>query len=186
MSDGGITLRRVVEALNAAGAAHMIVGSFASTFHGEPRTTRDIDIVVQAELEEITRFVESLPKSEWYADADAAREAHARRSMFNVIDLASGWKVDVIFSRRGAFAESEFSRRLATELLGTRVFVASAEDTVLAKLAWCRESGSERQLRDVAGIISSTGDTLDRAYLDQWAEELGIAELWRQVSNDAG
>lgn len=185
MSDAGVTLRRVVEALDASGAEHMVVGSFASAFHGEPRTTRDIDIVVEAGPEELDRFVSSLPASRWYADADAAREALEHRSMFNVIDLETGWKVDLIFLKRGAFAKSEFSRRFATELLGVRAFVASAEDTILSKLLWARESGSERQLRDVAGIVDSCGDALDRAYVDRWAEELDLTILWRRISNEA-
>jgi len=163
----------------------MIVGSFASTFHGEPRTTRDIDLVVKAGPEEVDRFIASLPESKWYADADAARNALERRSMFNVIDLETGWKVDLIFLKRGAFAESEFSRRLATNLLGTGVFVASAEDTILSKLAWARESGSERQLRDVAGIVASCGDALDAAYIEHWAEELDVSPLWRRISGEA-
>ena len=163
----------------------MVVGSFASTFHGEPRTTRDIDIVVQADSRTITKFVESLPESEWYVDADAARDAHAHNSMFNVIDIQSGWKVDVICMRTGAFAKSEFSRRLPADILGARVFIASAEDTILAKLSWCRDSSSERQLRDVAGIVSSIGERLDREYLNYWIDELGLAALWLQVSSES-
>jgi len=185
VSDAGATLRRVVEALDASGAKHMVVGSFASTFHGEPRTTRDIDIVVEAGPEEIDRFLASLPDSKWYADADAARDALKRRSMFNVIDLETGWKVDVIFLKRDAFAESEFSRRFVTELLGTRVFVASAEDTILSKLAWARESGSERQLSDAAGIVASCGDALDRTYIDRWAAELDVTDPWQRISGEA-
>ena len=181
MSDAGPTLRRVVEALDAAGARHMVVGSFASAFHGEPRTTRDIDIVVEAGPEELNRFLASLPESRWYSDAAAAHEALERRSMFNVIDHDTGWKVDVIFLKRGAFAEGEFSRRLSTELLGCRVFVATAEDTILSKLSWARESGSERQLNDVAGIVAACGDALDRSYVDRWADELGLMDLWQRI-----
>lgn len=185
MSDAAGTLRRVVEALRAAGAEHMIVGSFASAFHGEPRTTRDIDIVVEADREVLDRFVASLPAEEWYADADAAREALERRSMFNVIDLRTGWKVDLIVRKDDSFAESEFSRRIVAELLGTRVFVATAEDTILSKLLWARESGSDRQLRDVKGIVAACGESLDRAYLDRWARELELLDAWRSAS-DAG
>jgi len=182
MSGARETLGRIVAALDNAGAQYMIVGSFASSFHGEPRTTQDIDIVVDAGSQELDRFVESLPESEWYVDATAARDALRRRSMFNVIHLATGWKVDVICLKAGAYADSEFSRRVATELLGTRVFIATAEDTVLAKLLWARESGSERPLRDAAGIVAACEDVLDRVYMDLWAAELGVEESWRRVS----
>lgn len=181
MTEGGTTLQRVVEALGRAGAEHMVVGSFASTLHGKPRTTLDIDVVVRAGLDEIIRFVESLPASKWYADVGAAREAYQRRSMFNVIDMETGWKVDLIFLKPGAFAESEFSRRRPASLFGVRVDVASAEDTILSKLVWARDSGSERQLDDVAGIVAATGDALDRDYIERWAEELGVRELWNRA-----
>ena len=117
MSEGGVTLGRVIDALERAGVEHMVVGSFASTFHGTPRTTRDIDIVVRASADQVRSFVKGLPESKWYADSSAAVEAHTRSSMFNVIDLENGWKVDLIFLKPDAFAESEFSRRQAVELL---------------------------------------------------------------------
>ena len=181
MTEAQETLRRIVTALNDSGAEHMVVGSLASTFHGEPRTTRDIDIVVEADADSIARFVASLPSSDWYVDADAARDAHSQRSMFNVVDMRSGWKVDVICLRASAFASIEFSRRVSAELLGVPVFVATAEDTILAKLSWCRDSHSERQLRDAAGIVTSMGDQLDKDYLDLWTEELELSALWQQV-----
>lgn len=81
----------------------------------------------------------------------------------------------------GSFASEEFSRRQAAELFGIRVVIATAEDTVIAKLVWARESGSERQLRDAAGIVAASGDALDRAHVDRWAAELGLVDLWRRV-----
>ena len=102
--------------------------------------------------------------------------------MFNVIDLDTGWKVDVICLRAGAFPETEFSRRITIELFGTQAFVATAEDTVLAKLLWALDSSSERQMRDAAGIVRASGDGLDLDYINGWAAELGVAELWRKVS----
>jgi len=176
------TLGRVVAALDAAGARYMVVGSLASTFHGEPRTTQDLDIVIDANPSEFERLLALLPSSAWYVDAGAAREALQRHSMFNVIDMATGWKVDLICLRTGPFAKEEFSRRIATELAGTRLFVATAEDTVLAKLTWARKSGSERQVKDAAGIVAASRDALDRAYVARWAAELGVEDLWRRVS----
>ena len=90
--------------------------------------------------------------------------------------------MDIILLKRDAFAESEFSRRQAVELLGTSVFVASAEDTILSKLTWAHESGSDLQLRDAAGVVASCGDVLDRDYVERWADELGLGDLWRRVS----
>jgi hypothetical protein len=182
MSGARETLERVIGALENAGARYMVVGSFASTLHGQPRTTQDIDLVIDASPAELDRFLESLPGSEWYFDSDAAREALRRRSMFNLVDLRTGWKADLICIRDSAFAVEEFSRRMPAELLGLRVRVATAEDTVLAKLAWARESGSDRQLEDAAGIVAAAGDEFDRAYVTRWATELGVEDLWLTVS----
>lgn len=182
MSSASETLARIVAALNAAGARHMIVGSFASTFHGEPRTTQDIDVVVELGPAELERLLSQLPESEWYVDAETARDALRRSSTFNVIDYASGWKVDVIVRKSGAFAASEFARRIEAEMLGVRAFVATAEDTLLSKLVWAKASGgSERQLRDVAGVLSAAGDDLDREYVERWVDELGIRDIWERV-----
>jgi len=131
-------------------------------------------------------FLAALPASRWYVDAEAARAALRDHSMFNVIDQATGWKVDLVCLRDTAFARSEFERRLRTDVLGIAAFVATAEDTILAKLAWARDSGSERQLRDVRGIIAASGAPLDRAYLDHWAAELGLSESWRAAQASLG
>ncbi len=161
----------------------MLVGSFASTFHGEPRTTQDVDLVIEATADQLDAFLAALPPSDWYADAESARDALRRRSMFNVIDLETGWKVDVIVRKQSAFALSEFGRRTEVHLLGSRVFVATAEDTVISKLCWARAAGgSERQLRDVAAVLAATGASLDREYVERWVAELGVEDLWRRVA----
>jgi hypothetical protein len=104
-------LRRISVALDRAGIAYMLTGSFASAYHGAPRSTQDIDIVIAAKPEQLRRFVEYLPSGEYDADLDAALEAHRRESLFNVIDLATGWKMDLIIRKSRAFSQEEFGRR---------------------------------------------------------------------------
>jgi len=99
----------------------------------------------------------------------------------NVIDVETGWKVDLVCRRSGDFARSEFARRRSADILGVRVFVASAEDTILAKLVWARDAGSERQVEDALGIVQACGDDLDRAYVERWAQRLGVEALWRRI-----
>jgi len=115
MNSARETLARVAAALDSADVNYMVVGSFASTLHGEPRTTQNIDIVIEADAGKLDRFVKALPSSNWYVDADAAREALHLRSLFNVIDTNTGWKVDIICLRAGAFPAMEFSRRRPAE-----------------------------------------------------------------------
>ena len=156
----------------------MVVGSLASSFHGEPRTTRDLNLVIDPTADPLTRFVESLPQPEFYVDADAAAEALRRRSSFNVIDTDSGWKIDLLVRRDRPFSRQELDRRLPVRILEAETYVATAEDTVIAKLEWAREGESERQLHDVAGILALTGTTLDHVYLERWIAALGLGEVW--------
>ncbi len=158
----------------------MVAGSFASTYHGVPRSTQDIDVVIDPTPSSLEVFLASLPEEDYYVDADAAREAFRRRSQFNLIDMATGWKVDLIVRKSRPFSIEEFRRRQPAELLGTRVFVATAEDSILSKLEWAKLGDSERQLRDVAGIIAVRAGTLDFPYLERWIAELDLAEQWER------
>jgi hypothetical protein len=112
---------------------------------------------------------------------DAAR----RQSMFNIIDLESGWKVDIILRKGRAFSKAEFARRQQVEVDGTLVWLATPEDVILSKLEWAKATGSERQIRDAAGIVEVQGDALDRAWLRHWATALDVGELLRRVLPEA-
>ena len=114
----------------------------------------------------------------YYLDADVAREEFRRRGQFNVIEGATAWKVDVIFRKARAFSVAEMSRRLPAVVLGVPVFVATAEDTVLAKLEWAKLGESERQRRDVHALLEAKGQSLDLAYIEQWLDELGVRASW--------
>ena len=174
-------LERLVRILDDAGVPFMIAGSFASAAHGLPRTTQDLDVVIDPpNPEALDAVVSSMPADDYYVDADTAREALRRRSMFNVGDQASGWKIDFIIRKNRAFSRAEFERRMKISLLDVPVFVASPEDTIVAKLEWSQQSdGSERQRRDVAGIIATMGEQLDRAYIERWVGELDLEGEWR-------
>lgn len=95
--------------------------------------------------------------------------------------MATGWKVDLIICKARPFSIEELRRREAVELFGIRVFLATAEDSILAKLEWAKLGDSERQLRDVAGILSVRSTSLDRPYIEQWAAALGIVDQWRRL-----
>jgi hypothetical protein len=123
--------------------------------------------------------VKALPPDEYYADLDAARDALRRRGQFNVIDMATAWKADLIVRKARTFSVEEMRRRHEGQVQGVPVFVASAEDTILSKLEWAaRGGGSELQLRDAGGIVQVRGAALDIAYIDHWAAELGLTDLW--------
>ncbi len=178
-------LARCVAAFEKLGVPYMLVGSFASSHHGAPRTTQDIDVVADPSLAMLDGFVAELAGPDLYLDAEVARDELLRRGQFNVIDAESGWKVDVIIAKRRPFSRAELQRRIRTAMLGVELYVASAEDTLLAKLEWAKLGESERQLRDVAGIVQLQGASLDHDYIESWLDDLGVRDLWRKVKGEA-
>ncbi len=171
--------------LGAARVPYMVAGSFASTAHGTPRATQDLDIVIDPpDPSALDALLEGLPPTDYFVDVDAARDAMRRRTMFNVIDNATGWKVDLIVRKNRAFSREEFRRRQPLAMLGVSVFVASPEDTIVAKLEWSLQAGgSERQRRDVAGILEMMSGKLDTEYVARWVADLGLAEEWDAVKS---
>lgn len=163
---------------------YMVTGSLASSHHGRPRSTHDIDVVVDPTAESLDRLVERLAKAGFYVDADVARDALRRRRQFNAIEMTSASKLDLIIRKDRPFSIEELARRQMVELPGTKALaIASPEDTVVSKLEWARKGGgSDRPLEDVRGIVEVTGERLDRAYIERWARELGVLDLWQQVS----
>lgn len=127
-------LPRIVDALEGAGLAYMLTGSFAGAYYGFLRSTQDIDFVIEGDRSQLLNFVESLPGSDFYADPESAVAAHGRRSMFKIIDLKSGWKIDLIIRKSRAFSVEEFQRRRKVTLGGRDFFVVSPEDLIVAKL----------------------------------------------------
>jgi hypothetical protein len=177
-------LGRVAQLLDRTGIPFMVAGSFASTAHGLPRSTQDLDLVIEPpSTAAFEALLSSFPADEYYIDHDAARDALRRRSMFNVVDLVSGWKVDLIVRKNRQFSRDEFMRRMKMTVLGVPVYVASAEDTIVAKLEWSKlAGGSQRQRRDVAGIVATIGAALDHAYIERWVRDLDLVDEWEAVS----
>ena len=175
-------LGRLVGLLDAAGVPYMVSGSVASAVHGEPRATQDVDLVVDLNAENLRRLLQVLPEDAYYVSSEAAESALRRRSQFNVIDFASGWKADLIVLKNRPFSREEFRRRRPAQVMGVEVQIVSPEDVVLAKLEWAKKGGgSERQLRDVRGVLAAPGQEMDDAYLDEWAAQLGVVDLLEQV-----
>jgi hypothetical protein len=171
-------LARIVAALEHAGIPAMLTGSFASSFHGEPRATRDMDLVIEADANRLRTFVRSLPPDEFYVDEDAALEALAAETQFNAIDVAGRWKIDLIIRKSRPFSLAEFARRRREQVGNLAIDVVSAEDLIIAKLEWAKRGGSERQIDDAASIVGIRGPSLDGAYLEGWISELGLSAQW--------
>jgi hypothetical protein len=179
-------LRRIVFALDASQIPYMLTGSFAGSYHGVTRSTQDIDLVIAPTADQLRILAGSLPSDGYYVDGDAAQEALAQQSLFNILDLSSGWKVDLIIRKTRPFSKEEFRRRQLAVIRDLSIFVASAEDVILSKLEWSKLGKSRRQMEDVSAILRITWETLDRGYLAKWIDDLGIEEQWREAVLAAG
>jgi len=180
----------VADALEALSVQYAIGGSFASALHGVMRATMDVDLVANLQQEDVAPFVQALGDA-FYADAEMMRGAIAQHRSFNIIHLDTMFKVDVFVARPRDFDRAQLTRR-QLHLLGEEperwAYVASAEDTILAKLEWYRLGGetSERQWRDALGVIRVQGERLDRTYMRQMAIELGVADLLARALDESG
>ena len=177
---GGL-LRTIVAALETARIPHMVVGSFASTAHGEPRTTRDLDLVINPSLDQLNELVGALDPERFYVDPDVARDALRRRSMFNVIEIPTAWKLDLVIRKARPFSIEEMQRRTITKILGMDVRPRPPRTRSSRSSSWAKLGASDRQLEDVAGILRVRGPDLDLDYIERWVAELGLAEQWRRA-----
>jgi hypothetical protein len=181
-------LIQVARAFDALAIEYVVVGSFASSIHGEYRASGDIDIIADLELRHIEPLVAAL-KEEFYIDDLTVRRAIEQGRSFNVIHLKAIFKVD-IFVPATDLAKQQLSRRQQHKLDPNdeqKVWIASAEDTILAKLQWYRRGKevSELQWRDIRGIIGTKASELDFEYLNRWAERLGLIELLDRAMTDS-
>jgi hypothetical protein len=184
------TLVPVVELLHQLGVDHYIGGSIASSAFGEFRATNDADIVADLRDEHAAPLAAAL-QNRYYVDLESVRGAIRRRASFNVIHLRTMLKVDVFVQKDRAYDREALRRREAQPASNApgapSLELSSSEDVILAKLDWYRQGGevSERQWRDVQGVLRVQSSALDVAYLRRWAPELGVTDLLERALAEA-
>jgi hypothetical protein len=181
----GVALR-VTRALDSLRVLHTIGGSIASSVAGEPRATLDIDVVAALEPEHVAPLVAALA-TEFYIDSQALLRAVVERRSANVIHHATQIKVDIFVAGGTPLDALQLQRRRAVDLDGRVIYVHPPEDVLLQKLRWFRMTGetSDRQWRDVLGIIRVQGASLDRAYLREHAPVVHVSDLLVRAFDEA-
>lgn len=175
-------LRYLIETLEALRIDYMLGGSQASIYYGEPRFTQDVDVIADIQATHLPQLVQRFPVPDFYLSAEAVAEAIRRRSQFNVIHPASGLKIDVILPKDTPYDRTQFARRQRLPLLpGTDAYFARPEDVILYKLLYYREGGSDKHLRDIAGMLAISGQEIELAYIDEWAATLGLNDIWQAI-----
>jgi hypothetical protein len=171
------------------GIRYFISGSLASTLYGMVRLTQDADIVAEMRPEHIQPFVAAL-RDTFYVDEEMITEAVHRFSSFNIIHRDTFFKVDVFVPSKRPFLRSQLARtRRQTFLLDREIGAqfASPEDTILSKLEWYRLGGemSERQWKDILGVLKVCAAQLEMDYLRYWARELRVSDLLERAFEEA-
>lgn len=180
----------VVAELERLKVSYYVGGSVASSSHGLPRSTLDVDLVADLLPKHVTPLVEAL-QGEYYISRPAVSDAIARRSCFNVIHSATSFKVDIFPVKNRQYdrlaLERTQRRPLDKDDSSRQFYFASPEDVILSKLEWYRlgDEVSETQWGDVLGVLRVQTDALDRAYLEKWAAGLEVADLLERAWNEA-
>lgn len=179
-------LRKVIRVLDGAGIEYMVTGSIASSLQGEPRTTHDVDLVVDIETASINELLNTFPPPDFYLDQERIAEAINKKGMFNLIEVNTGDKIDFWLLTDEPFDRSRFSRKYVEEVMGIRLSVSTPEDTILAKLRWAKLSGgSEKHFTDALRVYEVQYEKLDTYYLRSWAIKLDVQQLLERLEKEA-
>lgn len=193
LSEPLLVVARIAAAFDTLSVPYIVGGSLASSVYGIPRATQDVDLVAILSPEHIEPLTAALA-GEFYVDSDMIADAIKRRASFNVVHLATMFKADVFVPGRDSWTLEELKRgrteHFDVESGSVGIRFASPEDTLLHKLVWYKLGNeiSERQWRDVLGIMKVQGAQLDSSYLDIWADAIDVVALLnrarREISND--
>jgi hypothetical protein len=174
-------LKLVIEKLESAGIEYMIVGSIAGALYGEPRLTRDIDLVIAMSSASVKSLLKVFDPLDFYVPpADILSQEITRCGQTNILHHASGVKADLMFRKNTPHGLEEFARKRRLEILrGVNAWIAAPEDIIIGKLRYYREGGSEKHLTDIRGILANSD--IDREYLHRWTSKLGLEEYFQKI-----
>jgi hypothetical protein len=179
-------LRFLCEAFDRLGIKYLITGSQATIVYGEPRFTNDIDVVASLTRANLAGFICAFPAETFYVSQDAARDAIDRFGTFNVLHPSSGLKIDVIIPGRTPYELGRFDRARSIEVTpGFAAKFASPEDVIIKKLEFFKQGGSDKHIRDIAGVLRISGESINRAFIGRVAAHFGTSDAWQLAQQRA-
>jgi hypothetical protein len=164
-------LREIIVGLESKEIEYMISGSLAMSTYTMPRMTRDIDIVIELDIEQLDDFLQ-LFQSNFYTHRPSMEEEIRKKGMFNVIDHRSGYKVDFVLRKNSLYRKLEFQRKIRSNVLGIEAWLVTIEDLILSKLIWIQDVQSDQQKSDIKNLLENSA--IDFSYVNRWIKELNL------------
>lgn len=168
-------LIQAVDILDQLKIPYIVTGALAVSFYGLPRTTHDIDLVIELKQKHVTPLVKAFSQ-DFYIESQAVQEAISRSSVFNVIDPQSGLKIDFWIARLETFDRERFRRRHQETVFDHSLWLPSPEDVILSKLLWYKETKIDKHFVDAKGVWEMMEGSLEMPYLQEWAGRLSVAD----------
>lgn len=183
---------KVGRILDELSIPYYVGGSIASSAHGEPRSTQDADIAVSIEENQACLLIEAMQREFYISSTSVAEALSGRMTTFNVIHLETSIKADIYLIRLdNEYERSQLARRqryTSEDRPELSFYLCTPEDIILQKLVWYRlgRQQSDKQWRDILGVLKLQGESLDFTYLQNWAERLSLTPLLTQAQTEAG
>lgn len=182
-------IRKAIEALGDAEISYLVTGSIASGYYGENRNTHDVDIVIFVDPDDdrLQTLCSHFPESDFDVSLEAARDASRHGGQFNVVAQSDLLKIDFMIARRDLYDRTRLFRRKTVQMPDIpEVQMSAPEDVMLKKMQYYKEGGSEKHLRDITGIMNISGEQVDIAYVEHWADELDVRDVWEAIRRRLG
>lgn len=178
-------LKRLVAALEAAGIEYMLTGSIVSSAYGAPRLTHDIDVVVAILPQQIKELSNYFANENYSFDEIAAADAIARKDQFQLLEFASGDKIDFWVLTDEEFHRETFSRKCRVTIAGVETWCATPEDLIVQKLSWAQWYESDKQFADALDVYETNTRHLNISHIQRWVRKLKIDDIWQKLLRDA-
>ena len=178
-------LKRITSLLQKAHISYMITGAISVIFYGRPRASHDIDFVVEAHTEDVDKILQafnSLPQNEFLVDSPAIKDAIMQKFIFQILHLPTMLKFDFWLLKDEPFDQERFQRKQKINIFGQPMFFSSAEDTILIKLLWYKNSKIEKHLIDAAFVYQIQKKNLDKKYLALWSKKHNTTKLLKEIA----
>ncbi len=171
---------RVVEILNKMDIPYFLTGAMAVVYYGEPRTTHDIDLIIVVKESDVNLMVINF-EQDFYIDEFSIRTAIEEKDMFNAVHKETGFKVDFWILGEDDYNKERFKRRVQVNVLGTKIYLPTAEDAIISKLEWFKMSDIDKHYYDALGIYRIQKGNLDTDYINNWCQKKSISKLWKKI-----